>query len=186
MKLFSKTINGILTIKTLNQIVISNNGMNTYNPTEEMALSDGWSEYKEPVVILTESELLQQTRSNMLQQIEKYDRSSEVNVCYIRYGNNMFNYWANKTERSSLKAAVQDCINMGREKYRLDLRELGLSMEVSCKDLMNMLGALEIYAIDCYNKTTDHMYAVQSLTTIEEIERYEYYIGYPDKLIFDL
>ena len=81
---------------------------------------------------------------------------------------------------------VQDCINMGREKYRLDLRELGLSMEVSCKDLMNMLGALEIYAIDCYNKTTDHMYAVQSLTTIEEIERYEYYIGYPDKLIFDL
>lgn len=186
MKLFSKTINGILTIKSLNQIVVESNGMNTYNPTEEMALSDGWSEYKELVVILTESELLQQAKDKMLQRIKEYDESPEVNVCRIRHIDNMFDYWASKSERSSLKAAVQDCINMGREKYRLDLRELGLSMEVSCKDLINMLGALEIYAIDCYNKTTDHIYAVQSLTTIEEIEKYEYYIGYPDKLIFDL
>ena len=160
--------------------------MNTYNPTEEMVLSDGWSVYKKPVVILTESELMQQAKDKILQQINEYDESPEVNICRIRYINDMFDYWASKSERSALKSAVQDCINMGRDKYRLDLRELGLSMEVSCKDLIDMLSALEVYAIDCYNKTTDHIYAVNSLTTIEEVERYEYYKDYPKKLIFDL
>jgi hypothetical protein len=32
-----------------------------------------------------------------------------------------------------------------------------------------MLSALEVYAIDCYNKTTDHIYNVNALTTVEEL-----------------
>ena len=40
-------------IKTRNQIVIRKDGMNTYNPTEEMILADGWVEYAGP----TEEEL---------------------------------------------------------------------------------------------------------------------------------
>jgi hypothetical protein len=49
-----------------------------------------------------------------------------------------------------------------------------------------MLSALEVYAVDCYNVTTDHIYAIQSLTTIEEIEAYDYTVGYPEKLTFEL
>jgi hypothetical protein len=49
-----------------------------------------------------------------------------------------------------------------------------------------MLSALEVYAIDCYNKTTDHIFNVNNLTTIEEIENYDYRLGYPEKLIFEL
>ena len=49
-----------------------------------------------------------------------------------------------------------------------------------------MLSALEVYAIDCYNKTTDHIFAVNDLNSIEEIERYDYHNGYPEKLSFDL
>ena len=183
MKLFSKTINGILTIKGLNQIVVESDGMNTYNPTEEMVLSDGWSVHTKPVVTLTESELLQQAKNKMLQQIKEYDESPEVNICHIRCIDTIYDYWASKSERSALKSAAQDCISMGRDKYRLDLRELGLSIEVPCKDLIEMLSALEVYAIDCYNKTTDHIYAVNNLTTVEEIETYDYKSGYPEKLI---
>jgi hypothetical protein len=98
----------------------------------------------------------------------------------------MYSYWANKAERSILKSAIQDCISMGRDKYRLDIRELGLSMEVYCKDMLEMLSALEVYAIDCYNKTTDHIYNVNNLTTIEDVENYNYKDGYPHYLIFDL
>lgn len=35
-------------IKTRQQIVIRKDGMNTYNPTEEMILADGWVEYVPP------------------------------------------------------------------------------------------------------------------------------------------
>ena len=61
-------------------------------------------------------------------------------------------------------------MSLGRETYRLDLREVGVSVDINCEKLLQMLSALEVYAIDCYNKTTDHIYAVNDLTTVEEIE----------------
>lgn len=45
MKKYTKVINGLSVIKTRKQIVIKKDGMNTYNPTEEMILADGWIEY---------------------------------------------------------------------------------------------------------------------------------------------
>lgn len=186
MKLFSKIINDQLVIKTLSQITINKNGMCTYNPTEKMVLDNGWVVYEKYVPVLTEPELLQQAKNIKLQNIEDYDQSTQVNICYIRYIDHMYNYWANKTERSILKSAIQDCINMGRDKYRLDLRELGLSMEVPCQSVLDMLSALEVYAIDCYNKTTDHIYAVKSLDKLEDVTNYNYKEGYPEPLIFDL
>jgi hypothetical protein len=75
---------------------------------------------------------------------------------------------------------------MGRNEYRLDLRELGIHVSINCEQLLHMLSALEVYAIDCYNKTTDHIYNVNNLTTIEEIRAYDYRVGYPEKLEFIL
>lgn len=48
MKRFKKEIDGSTVIKTRNQIVIERDGMNIYNPTEEMILADGWEEYVPP------------------------------------------------------------------------------------------------------------------------------------------
>lgn len=49
-----------------------------------------------------------------------------------------------------------------------------------------MLQQLEVYAVQCYNKTTDHIYNVQSLTDKSSIETYEYTTGYPEKLTFNI
>ena len=48
-----------------------------------------------------------------------------------------------------------------------------------------MLGQLEIYATECYNKTTDHIFVIQSLDNIEEIKEYDYKTGYPEVLQFN-
>ena len=51
-------------IKTRQQIVIRKDGMNTYNPTEEMILADGWVEYVPPVIEPVEpSEPVKPTKS---------------------------------------------------------------------------------------------------------------------------
>ena len=159
----------------------------TYNPTEDMVLADGWIEYiiPEPKPI-PEAVLLERAKSRKIDEINSYDSSKDVNICYISKSENTIPYWANKTERSSLKSAVQDYMTLGREVYRLDLREVGISVEVRCSDLLSMLSALEVYAIDCYNKTTDHIFAVNNLTTIEEVEAYNHRSGYPEKLTFNL
>ena len=135
---------------------------------------------------LKEEEVAQRTKNRKLRELHEYDESSEVNDCIIVYQGNELHYWANKTERNSLKSAIQDCIAMDRETYRLDLREVGVSVDINCEKLLSMLSALEVYAIDCYNKTTDHIYAVNNLTTVEEIEAYHYRVCYPEKLTFEL
>lgn len=58
MKRYTKEINEKTVIKTRQQIVISKNGMNTYNPTEEMILADDWVEYVEPTP--TEADIIRQ------------------------------------------------------------------------------------------------------------------------------
>lgn len=173
-------------IKFSRDITIRKNGMVTYNPTEDMLKEDGWEEYVPPTYEPTEEELLARAKQDKKREIERYDSSPEVNICYIKTSGSKLSYWANKSERSSLKSAVNDCIIMNRNTYRLDLRDLGLSVDIDCNKLLEMLSALEVYAIDCYNKTTDHIFNINGLTTIEEIENYDYREGYPEKLIFEI
>jgi hypothetical protein len=47
-----------------------------------------------------------------------------------------------------------------------------------------MLGAVEVYASDALNVTEQHKAAINSLSSIEEVEAYDFTVGYPEKLIF--
>lgn len=51
---------------------------------------------------------------------------------------------------------------------------------------LQMLAALELYALASYNATQEHIAAVRLLTSKEEVEAYDYTSGYPDKLVFNL
>ncbi len=186
MERYNKEIDGKTVIKPLNKIVVIKDGMATYNPTEEMVLNDGWVEYIEPVVEPTDEELLKQAKEGKIRELMDYDESEDVNDCIIVYGGYELHYWASKDERNDLKSAVKDCIAVGRETYRLDLRDKGLSMELQCELLLQMMAALEVYAIDCYNKTTDHEFAIKELANIEDVEVYDFRVGYPSKCRFEI
>lgn len=184
MKRFKKTIDGKTVIKTRKEIVIKRDGRVTYNPTEDMVLADGWVEYITPEP--SAEQLMGRARMMKLSELHKYDESSEVNDCIIAYQGNELHYWADKHERGSLESAVRNCIALGRTEYRLDLRELGVSLNVSCETLLQMLAVLEVYAIECYNKTTDHEFAIKALSVREEIESYDFRVGYPMVPRFEL
>ena len=55
---------------------------------------------------------------------------------------------------------------------------------IPVSDALAMLNKIEMYALNCYNVTQSHIAAVRSLQTIEEIENYDYTVGYPVKLSF--
>lgn len=183
MKKYEKTIDGKTVIKTLKEIVIRKDGRVTYNPSDDMVLADGWVEYVAPEP--TEEELLNLAKERMIRRLHSFDESSEVNDCIIVYQGNELHYWADKHERDALKSAIRDYIALGRAKYRLDLRNIGISLLIPCEGLLGMLAHLEVYATDCYNKTTDHEYAIKALTTMEEIESYVF-SDYPEKLKFEV
>lgn len=162
------------------------NGFKIINPTEEQILEAGYVEYVAPAPVEpTAEQLLAQAKDKKIAEIKDYDESESVNNCVISYGGQSLNYWADKSERDSLKGAIRDCITMGRSQYRLDLREIGLAIWVDCEKLLAMMSALEVYAIDCFNKTTDHIFAVQACKTIEEVEVYDNTLGYPEVPTFE-
>lgn len=186
MKKYKKEIDGKAVVKALNEIVLNKDGSMVFNPTEEMILEDGWVEYVFQRFELPMEMQLKMIKDRKLRELERYDESEEVNDCIIVYQGEEIHYWADKTERNDLKNAVRDCITMGRTEYRLDLRDKGISITLSCELLLQMMAALEVYAIDCYNKTTDHEFVINALTTKEEIDSYDFKVGYPEIPKFEL
>lgn len=187
MKRYIKEIDGKNVIKTLNRIIICKDGKQFINPSEEMVLADGWVEYTTPVQPEpSEEQLVEIARQSKLSELHEYDESSNVNDCIIIYQGQELHYWTDKIERDSLKGAVRDYLSVGRVNYRLDLRKIGISLWIPCESLLDMLAQLEVYAADCYNRTTDHEFAIKSLTTKDEIEVYDFKVGYPSIPRFEL
>lgn len=184
MKRYYRIENGI---KKWFSGVLKVDGKQIINPSEEQILSAGYVEFVPPVKEEpTEGEILNKAKAVKLRDLHEYDESNAVNVCFIRYGGQVITYWADKHERDALKSAIRDCIALGRKEYRLDLREKGFSITLPCELLLQMLAALEVYATECYNKTTDHEFAIKALTTKDEMEAYDFTVGYPEKLVFNL
>lgn len=161
-------------IKTRNQIVIHKDGMNTYNPTEEMVLANGWEEYITPIYEPT----LQDYQAMKKDEIINYDSSEEVNA-FIIHGQRM---WLDKATRSGLSLRFQAEQAIGRETTTLWYE--GNMFELPIANAMQMLLAIEIYASECYDNTQRHMAAVDVLESKEDIDAYDYRVGYPDKLEF--
>lgn len=68
-------------IKTRQQIVICKDGMNIYNPTEEMILADGWVEYVEPTPEpAPEPVIPQKSRMQIMQEIvfSQYNERTDI------------------------------------------------------------------------------------------------------------
>jgi hypothetical protein len=67
-----------------------------------------------------------------IKEIQEYDESNKVNDCIIIYQDKEIHYWANKYERDQLEGAIKKCMASGRTEYRLDLREFGISLTITC------------------------------------------------------
>ena len=157
------------------------------NPSDEQLLEAGWRVYVPPTPPApTPEERLRDAIANKVDEIKMYDDSASVNECYIVYHDQTIPYWGTKTERASLQKAVEDYIAQGLPYYRLDLREYGVSIYIPCQDMLDMLQKLEVYATKCYNITSDHIFAVSRMESIDDVESYNYMEDYPEKLTFNI
>lgn len=174
MKKYVKEINGKKVYKTRQQIVISKNGMSTYNPTEEMILADGWVEYIAPVY----EETIEDVRRNKKEDLERYDQSEDVNVFEV----NGMSMWLDKATRAGLMLRFN--AEMGSGKAETSLWYNGIEFPLTLENAIQMLYAIEVYASQCYDNTQKHFAAINALETKEDIEAYDFRTGYPEKLRF--
>lgn len=108
--------------------------------------------------------------------ITAYDSSSAVNAFLL----NGIQVWLDKATRVGLMNSTAIAKNMGQEKTTLWLGSYQL--EVDCDKAIQLLSALEMYALECFNVTAAHKKAVSELDNIEAVLTYDYKSGYPEKL----
>lgn len=163
-------------IKERKFIVITKDGGTTFNPTDEMLLEDGWEKYVIPEP--TPEELFIRAKRDKKHEIEQYDSSSEVNEFYL----SGIPVWLDKATRTGLMLRFNAELAMKHETTTLWYGNVSIPLQLNTA--VQMLYALEVYASACYDNTQAHYAAVDALETIEEVENYDYRVGYPEKLQF--
>ena len=161
-------------IKTAKQIIIRKDGKQIINPTEEMILANGWVEYIAPVYEKT----IEDYKRDKKDEILHFDSSDEVNQFTI----NGMPVWLDKATRAGLVLRFQAEVTTGNTETALWYN--GLEFKLPLDNAMKMLYAIEIYASQCYDNTQKHLAEVDKLEDIDEINNYNYRIGYPEKLQF--
>ena len=121
---------------------------------------------------------LDDVRKNKVSEIQMFDKSKDVNIFIL----DVKNMWLDKSTRVGLFNSIS--IEKQAGKSDTVLWYDAIKYIIPIPDALAMLNALELYALNCYNVTQEHIAAVRSLQSIEEIENYDYKVGYPVKLSF--
>ena len=178
MKLYEKIINGQQHCKPASKIIIVKDGMQTFNPTEEMLLEDGWVEHIPVPYEPTEEEILNKEKEHKIEEIIRHDSSNEVNCFYIADQD----MWLDKATRVGLKLRFDAEITSGHSETALWYN--GVQFPLELNNALHMLNAIELYASACYDNTQAHIANIKALEDVEAIKSYDYRTGYPEKLRF--
>lgn len=119
---------------------------------------------------------LEQAKMDKIAEITAYDKSSAVNAFYL----NGEQHWLDFNLRDRVFAGNERIAYKGREETSLWLDGKCFVMPIAAAQ--DLICTIEVYAKDCYNVTATHQAEVNKLTTIEEVEAYDYKTGYPEKL----
>lgn len=164
-----------------------------YNPTQEQMIAQGWYpiEFVDEVgenkiednklkIYVGHERTVDEAKQDMQRRIDDYDTSSAVNGFYY----NGQELWADKATRVGLVNAAQAAKALGNETVSFGIQ--GFALTLPCDQCIQMLYALEMYALACYNVTLNHKNTVDALESVEDIDAYDYTVGYPTKLNFEV
>lgn len=124
----------------------------------------------------SEAALTAAAQKMVLAEIEKHDTSCAVNG-FILNGQRV---WLNKDTRVGLMNSTSIAKAMGKTTTTLWLGDVKLVVE--CDKAIQLLSALEMYALECFNVTSAHKKAVSEMSTVESVLAYDYTAGYPEVL----
>lgn len=155
------------------------NGVFSGIPTAEQLVEWGFEEWVEPFVPApTPEELLERAKSEKLMELEAYDNSDAVNS-FTLGGQTM---WLTRDERTQIDESINAYEATGATSMTKYFG--GVPYTFTLALWKQMLNALIVYASEALNVTEAHKAAINALTTVEDVEAYNFQTGYPQKLPF--
>lgn len=130
-------------------------------------------------ITINHSISLSNARQYMTGLINEYDKGENVNIFFL----NGIPIWLNGEKRLQLRNAVKDTMDNSGETYGLCIDNVGI-IQLPCEQIIAILQAVELYAIQCYQVTFLHLEEIKRLEDIDTILNYPYTEGYPTPLHF--
>lgn len=107
-----------------------------------------------------------------------YDASANIN----RFTYNNIPMWLDKSTRVGLLLRITAEKEAGNTTTTLWFDTH--SFEIPIADAFQMLYTIELYASQCYDRTSAHKATIEALNTVADVEAYDFTTGYPEKLNF--
>ena len=124
----------------------------------------------------TDDERLAFAQEMLTRAITAHDTSSSVNGFIL----NGATVWLDKDTRMGLMNSTTIARNMGQDTTTVWFD--GTSLTIPCDTAIEMLSALEMYALQCFNTTAQHKANIAAMTTVDDVTSYDYTTGYPEKI----
>ena len=128
----------------------------------------------------TDDERLAFAQEMLTRAITAHDTSSSVNGFML----NGATVWLDKDTRMGLMNSTTIARNMGQDTTIVWFA--GTSLTIPCDTAIEMLSALEMYALQCFNTTAQHKANIAAMTTVDDVVSYDYTTGYPEKIELSL
>lgn len=125
-------------------------------------------------------ETLDKEKERKIALAKDYDKSQAVNSFMV----NGSPAWLDKATRVGLINSLQIEKAAGREDATIWLN--GVAYTLSIDDALKMLTVIELYAVDCFNTTENHIKTINELDDLNRVYNYNYTKGYPKRLRFEL
>lgn len=115
-------------------------------------------------------------RQEVLKELAAHDASAVVNSFSI----NGITTWYDKATRVGLMNSITIVKSFGYKTTTLWFGDTKYNLD--CDKAIALLSKIEMYALDCYNRTAAHRQAIEELTDIADVLQYDFTTGYPKKL----
>lgn len=130
---------------------------------------------------MTEEQMLPWMKEQLKRSIKKYDKSRGADgVENFTIGG--VDVWMDKDTRTGLLLRFQAEKAVG--KTDTVLWHEGMQFPLVVDTAIQMLYAIEVYASQTYDKTAEHIAAVDKLASVDALIAYDYKAGYPAQLAF--
>ena len=123
---------------------------------------------------------VEQAVQDKLMQIDMYDRSEAVNSFIV----NGVSAWLTPDVRANYRSSIESAELLGESNITFIIA--GIVATSTLQEARIMLAKIQRYADRCTIVTETHKANVNSLSTIQEIEAYDYTVGYPKKESFEI
>lgn len=123
---------------------------------------------------------IDEAKEDKLNSLNEYDKSNSVDEFFIN-GNTM---WIDVDLRNKLRNVI--AVERAKGEPQFTEWHNGIPFTFSCDMWEYLLTEVEHYAYQCLNVTEQHKANIKALTYVDDVLSYDYTVGYPSKLTFNI